>query len=283
MRRTLSLLVTGLLAGLGCGLLAPYPGGGDAAESLGGARTDGGEAPIVGGVPQEPLVDPAVDDSIAVVSNADTIIALPGESFVIDLEYVAEQGNVVGGGIQFSGSDRVQWTLIEGLEGSLSGNVQFAYAVPSDICDEVPNLCHAIETQQFAVARNVSPGGDVDDDGEADGDFVISPPANVTVVLKCATCESTSCMETLPAGSCLSCAQPDACAEAFELCFAPGRPKAETDEGVQFGLFFGRDGLAWKAPQSCAAGEELCDDALEKARLECMGEGGTDDAGEETD
>lgn len=283
MRRLVLLVTVGLGVGIGCGLLTPYPGSGDPAEVLGGSSPDG-RSPVEGGSPQDPLFDPAIDDSVSVVSERDVIIANPGESFVIDLTFTAANRNVIGGGIQFPGSNEVQWTLIEGLEGESSGRITFAYAVPADICADVPLRCHEIVTQQFAVVRNLT--GDVDGDGEQDGDFVVSRPATsvgadgetlegVRIVLRCATCESDSCQELLEDAECASCSQPPECAQAYELCFAPGRPKEGTDEAEQFDQFFGVDGLAWKNGTTCAAGEDLCLDALDKALLECM-DGDTD-------
>ena len=70
------------------------------------------------------------------------------------------------------------------------------FVVDEQICGQVPNLCHEIKTEQFAVARNTV--GDVDGDGVPDGEFVVSRPVEVTVVLQCSTCESPSCQELLP-------------------------------------------------------------------------------------
>lgn len=280
MRRYVLLGGIGLAVGLGCTLLEPYPGGGTASRALADAVGPTGGSPLLEGLPQDPLVDPAIDGSIRVTSNAadHTIVAIPGESFVVDLNFVAERGNVLGGGIQFPDSDRVQWTLIDSLRGATGGNIRFAYAVPGDICDGVANLCHEFVTRQFAVGTNITPGTDIDGDGEADGQYVVSPPAEVRVVLKCASCESASCADALPDGACLTCGQPEDCTDAYELCFAPGRPKYETDEGRQFVAFFGIDGLAWKGQASCAAGTALCADALGTAVAECMMPDDTDDA-----
>ena len=185
----------GLAAGVGCGLLTPYPGDGNPAEILAGQSggTDG--SPFNTGDPQGPLLDPALDDSVSIISNEDVIVANPGQAFTVDLEFSAENNNVVGGGIQFPGSDEIQWTFIDGLEGEERGRIQFGYVVDANICDQVPPLCHKIETQQFAVARNVAPDGDVDGDGNADGEFVVSKPEDVTVVLRCSSCDSPSCRD----------------------------------------------------------------------------------------
>lgn len=273
MRRFFIFGAAGLLVGVGCGLLAPYPGGEKAAVVLGEASGPGGESPLQDGLVQSPLVDPAIDDSITVVPNANPLIAIPGQSFVIDLHYVSQRGSVLGGGIQFPGSDRVQWTLIDTLRGTTSGDIRFAYAVPADICDDVANLCHEIVTKQFAVGANVTPGTDIDGDGEPDGQYVVSEPAEVRVVLRCASCESASCLDALPGGECLSCTQPQECSEAYDLCFAPDRPKDGTDEARQFQLFFGVDGIAWKTQASCSAGSTFCADALTKALDECVDDG----------
>lgn len=270
MRRFLALSVTGLFVGLGCGLLAPYPGGEEAASVLGEASGPDGEVPILDGVVQSPLIDPAIDPQIGIDSRTRRVVAIPGQSFVIDLTYIAPRGNVLGGGIQFPESDRVQWTLIDSLRDTTSGNIRFAYAVPADICDDVANLCHEIVTKQFAVGTNVTPQTDIDGDGEPDGAYVVSAPQEVTVVLKCASCESVSCVDALPDGECLACVQPPDCAQAHELCFAPDRPKTGTSEADQFEAFFGLDGLAWKAQASCVAGTALCADALQKAFAECL-------------
>lgn len=286
MRRFVLLGGIGLAVALGCTLLEPYPGGGTASRALAEAVSPTGGSPLLDGLPQDPLVDPAIDSSVHVTSNAPdhTIVAIPGESFVVDLNFIAERGNVLGGGIQFPDSDRVQWTLIDSLRGTTGGNIRFAYAVPADICDGVANLCHEFVTRQFAVGTNISPGTDIDGDGEPDGQYVVSAPAEVRVVLKCASCESASCADSLPGGACMTCGQPADCTQAYELCFAPGRPKYQTDEARQFAAFFGDDGLAWKAQASCAAGAALCSDALTTALEECvMNDTDTDDATPDTE
>lgn len=263
-----------LALGLGCSLLTPYPGGEDAATVL---ATGSGEGTFDRGTEQEPLVDPAEDSSIGVTRNLTKVIAHPGSAFPIDLDFDTPEMNVVGGGISFPNSNEVQWTFIEGLEGQATGNISFGFVVDKDICADVPNLCHEIETQQFAVARNTK--GDVDGDGEDDGDFVVSRPVEVTVVLQCATCESPSCQEALPEGECQSCNQPEVCADYFARCLDPGANPDVTDEDVLFfeGIF-GANGALWTTPSGCAAGEGACEDAQQDG-MECRlggGDGGMD-------
>ena len=132
-----------LVLGLGCSLLVPYPGGGDAAAVLAGGSAGG---TFEGGEGQEPLVDPAEDPSISVTRNLTKVIAHPGSAFPIDLDFDAPNMNVVGGGISFPGSDEVQWTFIQGLEGEVMGNISFGFVVDKEICADVPNLCHEIKT-----------------------------------------------------------------------------------------------------------------------------------------
>ena len=109
-----------LALGLGCSLLTPYPGGEDPAAVLGSGSPNGA---FDAGQEQEPLVDPAEDPSIGVTRNVTKVIAHPGSAFPIDLDFDAPGMNVVGGGISFPGSDEVQWTFIEGLEGQETGNI----------------------------------------------------------------------------------------------------------------------------------------------------------------
>jgi hypothetical protein len=249
-------VVLGLaLAGWGCQLLNPYPGGGDPAHALG----DPDNGSFQGGKEQGPLFDPAEDGSIKISSKLQRVIAIPGSAFTIDLTFIADNDNVVGGGIQFPGSSEVQWTFIEGLEGLSDGEIQFGYVVAREVCDDIPNLCHAIETKQFAVARNGK--GDVDGDGKDDGEFVVSPPKNVTVILQCATCESQSCQDLLDPADCFYCAQPQVCVDYYDRCLAEGKPNAGTDEADLFETFFGPDGVLWSNMGSCASGEAACEKA----------------------
>lgn len=275
MRRKTVALATCLTPLVGCTLLDPYPGGDDPGDVLGTVTRSNGQSPLTG-TAQDPLINPALDASISAVSNREYIIAYPGESFLIELDFVAQNRNVVGGGIQFPNSDVVQWTLLRDLEGETSGTIRFAYVVPEGICDDVANLCHEISTKQFAVGRNVSPSGDVDGDGVTDGDFVVSNPAEVSVVLKCASCDSPSCVDIFPGPggvdrdwSCAACPQPSACAETIDLCFVEGRPKYNTEEADNFILFFGEDGIAWQSRTTCAGGTQLCDASLISAQSEC--------------
>ena len=251
-------VVIGATAAWGCTLLTPYPGGGSPAGAISGSRP-GGESPFDVGEERTPLVDPATDDSLSVSSNNDPAVAIPGSAFLIDLNFVAPEGNVVGGGIKFPGSDEIQWTFIEGLEGSTGMDpITFGYVTEVEICEDLPNLCHELVTEQFAVARNVAADGDVDGDGNSDGEFVVSPPVEVRVVLQCATCESQSCLDVLPAGTCQTCAQPEVCQEYYERCLAPGQPNADSDEAKLFENFLGTNGVLWSTRDGCAQGEVLC-------------------------
>lgn len=276
-RRAVLWVCSGLLAGVGCGLLTPYPGDGDPSTLLGQSRPDG-RSPFEDGDPQSALVDPAFDNSVTIISNEEVIVAIPGEAFTVDLDFEALNENVVGGGIQFPGSDEVQWTFIADLEFNARGRIQFGYVVDAAICGEVPALCHEILTKQFAVARNTAADRDVDGDGSPDGEFVVSPPREVPVILRCASCDSPSCREIeVLAGECQACTQPQACEDAWELCFAEGRPKFETDEADDFERFFGPNGLAWKSNTVCIEDEDgnspadtLCEDTLASLTEECM-------------
>lgn len=247
---------------LGCQLLTPYPGGGDPGEALGDKRPAQGPG-IEGGNEQEPLVDPAIDPDVTVRSQAEEpVLALPGTAFLVDLAFIAPERNVVGGGIRFPGSDEVQWTFIDSLvddDGAMP--IQFGYVVAKEVCEDIPNLCHELVTEQFAVARNTAPNSDVDGDGEADGEYVVSRPAEVTVVLQCATCESQSCEDLLPPGTCQECTQPPQCRAYYERCLAPGKPNFDTKEADLFETFFGDKGVLWTTATGCVAGEQACNDA----------------------
>ncbi len=251
----------GWSAGLGCALLEPYPGGGDPAQALSNSG-EGGGSPFQGGQAQDPLEDPAVDPSITIQSLNDPAVANPGFAFLVDLDFIAPHGNVVGGGIRFPGSDEIQWTFIEGLEGDTGErNIQFGYVVASTVCDDIPKLCHEIVTEQFAVARN--DGRDVDGDGKVDGEFVVSEPVSVRVILNCATCDSPSCQDLLPPGTCMSCGQPEACVQYWESCLAPGKPNEFAEEADLFDVFFGPNGVLWSSKDGCAQGELACKNANE--------------------
>jgi hypothetical protein len=249
-----------------CQLLTPYPGGGDPAQALG----DQGSGSGIEGDRQDPLVDPAIDSNVVVSSNADEpVLAIPGTAFLVDLNFTAPERNVVGGGIRFPGSDEVQWTFINALvDDNGSMPIQFGYVVAQDVCEDVPNLCHEIVTEQFAVARNTAPGGDVDGDGSPDGEFVVSRPEPVTVVLMCATCDSKSCQDVLPKGKCQQCVQPQVCRDYYDRCLAEGQPNADTTEADLFETFFGTNGVLWTVEAGCAAGQQACEDAQENAASE---------------
>lgn len=287
MRRSWVTVAVAIAVPFGCTLLDPYPGGESPAAVLNGGV---GEGTFDQGSLQEPLVDPAIDDTISVTRNLTEVLAHPGDAFPIDLTFDAENMNVVGGGIQFPGSNEVQWTFIEGLKGETLGDIRFGFVVDNDVCGEVPNLCHELKTQQFAVAENTR--GDVDGDGEDDGQFVVSPPVEVNVVLICATCESPSCLEVLPPGECQQCGQASECSDYFAMCLDPAMFPEVTDEDVGlFNAVFGPNGALWSTNDGCALGENLCEGALsdveEMCRLGGGGEmamtgtdgGGSDDGG----
>lgn len=264
------------LAGPGCTLLEPYPGGQDPAAVLAAGSGQGG-SPFEGGEGQEPLVDPAEDGSIGVTRNLTKVVAHPGTAFPIDLDFDAPGMNVVGGGISFPGSDEVQWTFIGGLEGEVTGNIRFGFVVDEAICGQVPSLCHEIKTQQFAVARNTV--GDIDGDGQTDGEFVVSRPVEVTVVLQCSTCESPSCQELLPEGECQACGQPEVCQAYFDRCLDPAtNPDVTVEDAAFFDGIFGPNGALWTTPSGCVAGEQACT-AAEAEGMECQ-LGGGDEGGE---
>ncbi len=259
-----------LALGLGCTLLDPYPGGKDPASVIAGSG--GGGSTFDRGDGQEPLVDPAEDASIGVTRNLTKVVAHPGSAFPIDLDFDAPGMNVVGGGISFGDSDEVQWTFIGDLEGEVTGNIRFGFVVDEAICGQVPSLCHEITTQQFAVARNTK--GDVDGDGEDDGEFVVSRPVEVKVVLQCSTCEAPSCQELLPADECQSCGQPEVCQDYFDRCLDPAtNPDVSAEDAAFFDAIFGLNGALWTTPSGCVAGEQACTGA-EADGTECTLGGG---------
>ena len=293
MRRLAILCSTGLIAGLGCGLLQPYPGDTDPRDLFSELGQDGGPG---GGVdpsrgtpgqqqpPPDPLVDPDTDDSIRAETPNEVVVANPGEAMLLKVEFQALNRNVLGAGIRFEGSDEVQWTLIASLEGEQAGTIEFAYSLPDGLCDDVPNLCHELRAELFAVGRRAS-----------DGAFVVSPPArpydgkdmqdrpiyveengapreDIRVVLRCASCDSDTCRDLLGA-ECSQCAQPQECAEVFDLCFGPGRPKEDaTGEKDIFNASYGPDGLIWRVPGICTEvdgttpADELCKELLFEAQ-----------------
>jgi hypothetical protein len=263
--------------GLGCALLEAYPGGEDPGKVLTESTGDGS---FDRGDNQEPLVDPATDTTISATSEFDQTLAFPGEAFIIDLNFTAQNANVVGGGIRFPGSNEVQWTFIEGLEGETGGEIRFGYVVAADVCSKVPNLCHLLQTEQFAVARNVL--GDVDGDGVEDGEFVVSPPAAVDVILNCASCESPSCQELLAVGECQTCNQKAQCQEYFDTCLDPEMfPEVSDDDVDAFNLIFGPNGALWTSRDGCVAGELACENAVAEFMSlgECRLGGGASDEG----
>ena len=255
---------------VGCGLLTPYPGGEDPGAVLGGSSGAGGRSPFDTGMPQEPLIDPAEDATINVVPAKDLIVANEGQAFTVELGFTAAKSNVVGGGIQFDGEPEIQWTFIEGLEGMPGGVIRFGYVVETGTCERIGNLCREVGTKQFAVGANAD-NADVDGDGEPDGDFVVSPPKDVRIILRCASCDSPSCIELLEETpeACIYCEQPALCGEVFEMCFAPGAPLEDSDEAASFDQLLGPDGIAWKNAVTCADGENLCMDALERFMDDC--------------
>ena len=77
----------------------------------------------------------------------------------------------------------------------------------------------------FVLTWPGQPLPDADDgDGTKDGEFVVSPGKEVTVVLQCATCDSQSCQDLLPPDECFFCGQPDICNQYFDRCLAEGQP-----------------------------------------------------------
>ncbi len=227
--------------GFGCSLLTPYPGGEDPVLAFLPSN-----APGIPGA-EGPLVDPPIDPSVTAESLIDQVVARPGAAFPIHLDFVASNENVVGGGIRFPGSDEVQWTFVEGVNGEPTGEIRFGYVLADEACDDVGNLCHEINTEQFAVTQ-------------VGGEFQISEPVDVVVVLQCGTCESASCVDALPDG-CMSCGQPDVCVALYEACFAPGQPGE--DQVQSFNAFLGSDGALWSSDSACAQGEALCQGLLD--------------------
>lgn len=242
-------VVSGLGCGLGCGLLLPYPGGGDPLDAF--ERDDSG-------IPnaEDPLLDPPTDDSVSVINNLDDIaVALAGASFPVSLNFQAPDRNVVGGGIRFEGSDEIQWTLISKIMGEQTGDVEFVYVVSAEACADVANLCHEVSAEEFVITQRGA-------------EFYVSKPIEISVVLQCATCTSTSCVDVLPPGSCQECGQPDACSMLFDDCYGPGAPWEGTSEANVFEQFLGPDGSMWKGQHTCAEGEALCEVFLEDGRCE---------------
>ena len=242
--------VLALVTGASCSLLTPYPGGGSPRKvfTSGDSGIEGGE--------EEPLLDPPTDSSVSVLNNLeDVVVALPGASFPVSLNFQAPDRNVVGGGIRFQGSDEIQWTLLERVMGEQTGDVDFAYVVDPDACEDLSNLCHEVSAEEFVVT-------------ERGNEFAVSEPIEITVVLQCATCDSTSCVDALPPGTCQECVRPDTCDDVYQNCFAPGAPYEGTSEATVFENFFGDQGVLWRSAATCVEGEVLCDFLLEEDRCE---------------
>ncbi len=242
-------LIVGGLAGIGCTLLTPYPGGGSLLDAF-----QGGESGISDS--QEPLVNPPTDLKVGVLNNLDSVkVALPGASFPVSLNFQAAAANVVGGGIRFEGSDEVQWTLLSKVTGEKVGDVEFSYVVDAGACDDIGNLCHSILAEEFVIT-------------EIDSEFHVSEPVEIEVVLQCATCGSTSCVEILPPGSCQECVQPSVCEDLYEVCYGKDAPWEGTQEANVFEQFLGGGGSMWKGLHTCVEGEALCSMFIEDDRCE---------------
>ncbi len=243
----------------GCTLLEPYPGGEDPAKAL---VSDA--AGPQGGTPQDPLINPPTDPTVSVIDLTDCpsgsdrgcTVALPGTGFAVYLGFQAPNENVLGGGIRIEGSPEVQWTLLQAVKDKTQGEILFSYVLPSDVCSDLANLCHTITTEQFAV---VSDGA---------GGFAVSPPVVVDVVLQCATCDSKSCVEALPAGACRTCMQPDACDTLYENCYAPGAPAEMSEFADVFDAFLSESGILWTSRDGCLQGEALCQNAVDAGSCE---------------
>ncbi len=236
-----------------CVLLEPYPGGGDPGDAL--AKGQAGPP----GMAQDPLVDPPEDPSVMVLNaincpadpDKGCVLALPGTGFPVHLTFNAPAANVIGGGISVEGSNEVQWTLLGDVSGQTAGDIQFSYLLPDDVCDGIPNLCHVIETKQFAVTS----------------DLKVSKPVVVKVVLQCASCDSASCQQALPANACQECVQPDTCKMLGDVCFAPGKPGENTDAETIYDAFLDEDGALWSSEMGCAQGEPICQKALDNFNM----------------
>lgn len=234
--------VVGPLAVAGCGLLVPYPGGGDPKGifELPGSGIDG---------EQDPLLDPPTDDSLTVIQQLESAkIGLPGESFRIQLGFEAPMENVVGGGIRFEGSDEVQWTLLNSVMGESSGSVGFSYELSSGACDDLTNICHELTAEEFVIS-------------DIGGEFHVSEPKDVTIILNCSTCDSQVCADLFVEYDlvCQTCVQPSECEDVFESCFAPGADFEGSDEADVFETFLGPDGVLWSSDGTCAQGKALCE------------------------
>jgi hypothetical protein len=249
MRSTKVLLLAAPLLGFGCGLLVPYPGGGDAIEVF-----------ILGssGIPdsQDPLINPPTDHDVNVLNNlGDVAVALPGASFPVSLNFQAEDRNVVGGGIRFEGSEEIQWTLLNKVQGEQTGDVEFTYVVDSAACEDLSSLCHEVKAEEFVITQR-------------ENEFHVSVPIDVDIVLQCATCDSTSCIEVLPPGTCMECAQPVVCQDLYDTCYGEGAPFEDTPEANVYEQFLGLNGSMWRGATTCVEGEALCAAFLEEDRCE---------------
>jgi hypothetical protein len=232
----------------GCTLLHPYPGDGDPREAL--VDHQGSGLPD----PEQPLLDPPTDPDVSVLNNLeDVVVALPGGTIPVSLDFQAPARNVLGGGIRFEGTQEIQWTILERVRGEQSGDVEFGYVVAKDACEDLANLCHEIAAEEFVVT-------------DRGGEIHVSAPLPVTIVLQCATCDSQSCLESLPAGACQQCVQPEACKELYLACYGPGAPNEGTSDADVFEQFLGEDGSLWKSEQTCFEGAGLCEAFLEDMR-----------------
>jgi hypothetical protein len=246
-----------LLPVFSCSLLEPYPNDENPVDQL--LDPSKGASGISNGEIREPLVNPPQDPTVTVANKLSGTVesTLPGGSFKVQLAFIAPGKNVVGGGIQLEDSDEVQWTFLQGLQGNETGEVAFSFSVGTNVCDDVPPLCHGIKTRQFAVS--VDPFGV----------YSVSPPVEATIVLQCASCESESCTDLLKElgdeSACRACEQPKECADLYTSCYAPGAVAEGTTEADVYQAFFSERGVMWTGLQTCASGTGVCQSILSNA------------------
>jgi len=114
----------------------------------------------------------------------------PSQIITINIFFTSIQANITHGGVRFGNQGDIWLVPIQSAFGNTSGILTFDIAIPSNICNNIQDICHDIKCYEFAIANS---------DAE---EFIISNENINDVVLGCAACDEPSCRDLVPACDC---------------------------------------------------------------------------------
>ncbi|MEO9869910.1 hypothetical protein [Ekhidna sp.] len=95
-------------------------------------------------------------NDVTIQSNpsGSTMQVVGGQQINVSIPFTSQNSNVTHAGIRFGDRGDIIMIPIPGANGNSSGTLDFAFAIPPDICENLNDICHDIRCYEFAVTSD---------------------------------------------------------------------------------------------------------------------------------